>query len=256
MSQAIVAVSETQPLAASSPSAAVDLAVAFKPFTPDALANGAATLIGALLGALLAYAFQLRMQARAEERNALTSAHHLMFSLLQQINTIVLIQRDYVYEHLKSPGRFISIPATPQFDVEKNLLKVPDLAFLLDSKAGRAVMYDYWLAQENYVEALNQWNMRSALHFEKVQPKLAASVIPNGGTVTEGALQLVLGNHLFGTLVSSTDNCIESLSRAYVKLAEVKTKARAHLVQRFKTNDFTDFDMPETYGLVPSPPAQ
>lgn len=179
-----------------------------------------------------------------------------MFSLLQQINTIMLIQRDYVYEHLNNPGRFISIPATPQFDVEKNLLKVPDLAFLLESKKGRAVMYDFWLAQENYVEALNQWNMRSALHFEKVQPRLAASVIPNGGTVLEGELQLVLGNHLFGTIVSSTDNCIETLSRAYVKLADVKVKARAHLVQHFKTNDFTDFDMPETYGLVPPPQAQ
>lgn len=233
-----------------------DLAAAFKPFTPDAFANGAATLIGALLGALLAYAFQRRMQARVEERNALTSAHHLMFSLLQQINTIVLIQRDYVYEHLNTPVRFLSIPATPQFDVDKNLLKVPDLAFLLESKQGRAIMYDFWLAQENYVEALNQWNMRSALHFEKVQPKLAASVSPNGGTVTEASLQLVLGNHLFGTIVSSTNNCIEALSRAYVKLADVKTRARAHLVQRFKTDDFTDFDMPETYGLVPPPPVQ
>ena len=93
------------------------------------------------------------MQARVEERNALTSAHRLMFALLQQINTIVLIQRDYVYEHLDNPGRFISIPATPKFDVGKNLLQVPDLGFLLDSKVGRMVMYDFWLAQENYVEA-------------------------------------------------------------------------------------------------------
>lgn len=177
-----------------------------------------------------------------------------MFSLLQQINTIVLIQRDYVYEHLDNPGRFISIPATPTFDVRKNLLQVPDLGFLLDSKAGRAVMYDFWLAQENYVEALNQWNMRSELHYEKVQPALAASVIPNGGFITQGALELVLGKHLFRTIVNSTENCQETLRRAYAKLADVKIKARTHLVERFKTNDFTDFDMPETFGLVPVAP--
>ena len=229
-----------------------DLAGVLKPFTPDAFANGLATLIGALLGAMLAYLFQRRMQARVDERNALTSAHRLMFALLQQINTIVLIQRDYVYEHLDNPGRFISIPATPKFDAGKNLLQVPELGFLLDSKAGRVVMYDFWLAQENYVEALNQWNMRSEIHYEKVQPALAASIIPNDGVVTQGAIELVLGKHLFGTIVNSTENCLETLRRAYEKLADVKGKARAHLVERFKTNDFTDFDMPETYGLVPA----
>ncbi len=210
-----------------------------------------ATLVGALLGAMLAYAFQRRMQARVEERNALTSAHRLMFALLQQINTIVLIQRDYVYEHLDNPGRFISIPATPKFDVGKNLLQVPDLGFLLDSKVGRMVMYDFWLAQENYVEAVNQWNMRSELHYQKVQAALAASVIPNGSVVTQGGIELVLGKHLFGSIVNSTENCLEALRRAYAKLADVKTKARAHLVERFKTNDFSDFDVPKTYGLVP-----
>jgi hypothetical protein len=186
----------TQALAASAvaefmkltPTSVVGLAsanAAASAVTPDALANGLATLIGAFLGAILAYYFQRQMQARVEERNALTSAHILMFVLFQQINTIILIQRDYVFEHLENPGRFISIPATSTFDMAKNILEVPNLAFLIDSKAGRVVMYDFYLAQENYVEALNQWNMRSAIHFGKVQPALAASTIPNGGVITQ-----------------------------------------------------------------------
>ena len=257
MSQVLAASQAASAATVSAAASAADLAGALKPFTPDAFANGLATLVGALVGAMLAYAFQRRMQARVDERNALTSAHRLMFSLLQQINTVVLIQKDCVYEHLEDPGRFISIPATPKFDVGKNLLQVPDLSFLLDSKAGRTVMYDFWLAQENYIEALNQWNMRSELHYERVQPALAASVIPNGGEVTQGAVELVLGRHLFGTIVNSTNNCLETLRRAYAKLADVKIKARAHLVDRFKTNDFTDFDMPETFGLEPvAPPPQ
>jgi hypothetical protein len=255
-SSAVVASLKLDPTAVIGPASAASAAnlAGLTPFTPDALANGMATLVGALLGATLAYVLQRRMQARVEERNALTSAHRLMFALLQQINTIVLIQRDYVHEHLDNPGRFISIPATPMFDTEKNILQVPDLSFLIDSKDGRAVMYDFYLAQENYIEALNQWNLRSAIHFGKVQPALAASTIPNGGLVTQETIELVLGTHLFGTIVSGTNNCLEALQRAYAKLAEVKIKARAYLVQRFKTNDFTDFDMPETYGLVPITP--
>ena len=244
----------TAPASASAAVSAADLAAVLRPFTPDALANGLATLIGALLGAMLAYALQRAMQSKVEERNALTSAHRLMFAMLQQINTIVLIQRDYVFEHIENPGRFISIPATPVFDISKNTLQVPDLAFLIDSNAGRAVLYDFYLAQENYVEAINQWNMRSAIHFEKVQPALAASIIPNGGMVTQEAIELVLGKHLFGTIVNSTNNCLETLQRAYAKLAKVKIEAREYLVERFKTNDFTDFEMPETYGLTPPEP--
>ena len=256
-SQAITAVVASTPtpvvgpVSASAVVTAADLVATLKPFTPDALANGLATLIGALLGAMLAYALQRKIQARIDERNSLTSAHRLMFALLQQINTIVLIQRDYVFEHINNPGKFISIPATGNFDNVKNTLQIPDLAFLTDSKSGRAVLYDFYLAQENYVEAINQWNMRSAIHIEKVQPALAASVIPNGGVVTQETLELALGKHLFGTILNSTTNCLEALQRAYAKLAAVKIQARKYLVERFKTNDFTDFEMPETYGLVP-----
>ena len=237
--------------AAASAASAADFATMIKPFTPDVLANGFATLVGVLVGAMLAYALQRRLQESNERKNAHTAAHRLMFALLQQINTIVLIQRDYVHDQLTNPGRFISIPATPPYDTSKNVLQLPELAFLLDTKDGRSILYEFYIAQENYVEALNQWNLRSALHVEKVQPALAASTIPNGGTVTEGALQLVLGLHLYGSIVNSTNNCITTLQRAFQKLAAVKLKARTYVVLRFKSNDFTDFDFPDTYGLVP-----
>jgi hypothetical protein len=235
---------------AASVASAIDLATAIKPFTPDALANGFATLIGALIGAMLAYALQRRFQKTLEQKNAHTAAHRLMFALLQQVNTIVLIQRDYVYKRLADPARFLSIPATPPYDIVKNVLQLPELAFLIDTKEGRAVLYDFYLAQENYIEALNQWNLRSALHLERVQPALAAARIPNDGVVTRDALELALGAHVFGAIVNSTDNCVVSLQRAFQKLAAVKVQARSYLVSRFKSNDFTDFDFPETYGLV------
>lgn len=231
-------------------SSPADLVTLIKPFTADALANGFATLVGALVGAMLAYALQRRFQRSLELKGELTSAHRLMFALLQQINTIVLIQRDYVFGELKNPGRFLSIPATPAFDTGKNVLELPELAFLLGSKAGRAILYDFYLAQENYVEALNQWNLRSALHLEKIQPAFAASGIPMGATVTEADLQRALGAHHFGAIVNSTNNTIDSLKRAFERLAAVKKQARPYLVKRFDTDDFTEFDFPDTYGLT------
>lgn len=236
--------------AVASGSSLAELVTLIKPFTADALANGFATLIGALVGAMLAYALQRRLQRSLELKGELTSAHRLMFSLFQQINTIVLIQRDYVFGELKNIGRFLSIPATPPFDKAKNVLELPELAFLLGSKAGRAILYDFYLAQENYVEALNQWNRRSALHLEKIQPALSASGIPLGAAVTEADLQRALGAHHFGAIVNSTNNSVETLKRAFEKLAAVKKQARPYLVKRFGTDDFTEFDFPDTYGLT------
>lgn len=173
-----------------------------------------------------------------------------MFSLLQQTNTILLIQRDYVHAELKNPARFLAIPATPHFDTKKNTLELPELAFLLDNKAGRSILYDFYIAQENYVEALNQWNLRSALHHDKVQPALSAAGLRSGAVLTEADIEAALGIHLFGSIVNSTDNCVESLSRAFQKLYAINGKARSYLVGRFKTTDFTEFDCPDTYGLV------
>jgi hypothetical protein len=107
------------------------------------------------------------------------------------------------------------------------------------------------MAQENYVEALNQWNLRSLLHLQQVQPALASSSIQLGATVNlEYIEKEVLGRLLYGSIVNATDNCLVSLRRAFEKLVESKTKVRAYAVKRFKTNDFTDFDFPDTYGLV------
>lgn len=226
-----------------------DFASTTKPFTPDALANGFSTLVGALLGAMLAYALQRRFQRSLEHKAALTAGHRLMFSLLQQTNTILFIQRDYVHAELKNPARFLSIPATPHFDTQKNTLELPELAFLLDNKVGRAILYEFYIAQENYIEALNQWNLRSAVHLEKVQPALAAAGLRSGALLTEADIEAALGIQLFGTIVNSTDNCVESLRRAFQELFAVSRKARLYLIGRFKTTDFTEFDCPDTYGL-------
>lgn len=237
-------------IASAVPASAVDLASLMKPFTPDAFANGFATLVGALVGAMLAYMLQRRLQHDQEHKIELTAAHRLMFSILQQVNTIVLIQRDYVYSELKNRGRFISIPATPPFDTKKNVLQLSDLAFMLQESEARKLLYDFYIAQENYIEALNQWNLRSSFHLERLQPALAASEVPNGSEVTDAVMRKALGDQVYFHAINSTDNCILTLQRAFEKLGPLKDAIRLYLVRRFRTNDFTDFEFPETWGLT------
>jgi hypothetical protein len=224
-----------------------------KPVTPDAIVTGLTTLIGslvgALVGAMLAYFLQRRYQRLQEHKLNLIMGHRLMFVLLQQINTVILIQRDYIYKHLQDRGRFTAIPATALFDLKKNVLDPSELSFLLEDKKARNLLYDFYIAQESYIEALNQWNLRSSFHLEKLQPALAASGLLNGGVVTDTVMRCALGDQIYGTAISATDNCIKALQLAFQKLVKAKLAIRPHLVQRFKSNDFADFDFPETWGL-------
>lgn len=207
-----------------------------------------------MCGALLAYVFQRAFQRSQEHKASRLAAHRLMFSLLQQINTIVLIQRDYVFQELSSPIRFLSIPATPPFDQHKNTLQIEALGFLLDNAPGRKILYDFYIAQENYIEAINQWNLRSALHHQQLQPALAAANLHSGAPASLDDIQRALGVLLYQSMVNSTDNAIETLRRAFDKLVAAKNLARHYVVERFKSNDFTDFDFPDTYGLTSSQP--
>jgi len=230
---------------------ACDLATLLKPFTADAVMNGAATLVGAFFGAMLAFLFQLVLHRKQERKAAQMSAQRMLFCLLQQMNTLMLVQKDFVFPHMDDPGRFLSIPAVHAFDIDKNVFDFSTFGFMLETNESRMIMYDLYLAQESYIEALRALNERSRFHREEVQPRLASSGVENGATVTHGDIKRALGPLVFPTIVASTDQLIDVLKNAFGKLAKSKQGFRAYVVKRFCSNDFTDFDFPETYGLLP-----
>lgn len=219
--------------------------------TADAFANGFSTLVGALLGAGLAYWFQNLAAKRQARRAAVASAHRTLFMVLQQINTILLIQKDFVFDELKSPARYISIMAAAPFDVNRNIMRVDDVAFLLDDPQGRQVLYELYIAQDNYIETLNQWNLRSHLHLQQVQPALERAGFDPPQGITLEQIDKALGPLLAGAMKRATDNCVTTQQRTFERLIESKVKLRAYLVRRFTAAEkFMDFEFPETWGLV------
>ena len=67
---------------------------------------------------------------------------------------------------------------------------------------------------------------------------------------THGDIKRALGPLVFPTMVSTTDQVLEALKNAFTNLAKSKHDFRAYVVKRFRSNDFTDFDFPETHGLL------
>lgn len=218
-------------------------------FTDDAVISGAATLLGAFLGAMLAFVLQLLAQRRQERKADLMAAHRMLFCLLQQSNTLLLLQKDFIYPHLGDPGRFLSIPAVHSLDVTRNTFDFDTFDFMLETKRSRQVMYDLYLAQESYIEALRSLNERSRIHQNEVQPLLAKAGIRNGSEVTSLEIEQALGPHVFESIVNMTDQSLESVASAFQKLAACKSAFRGHVVEHFGTTDFTDYDFPDTFGL-------
>lgn len=217
--------------------------------TSETLEKAGLTLLGTFVGASLAFSSQLLLQRRQERKTELLAAHRILFCLLQQSNTILLFQRDWVEPHLGSRAQFIEIPAATDFDLSKNLFDFTSFGFLLKSQASRQIMYDLYLAQESYVETIKLINERSRLHRELLQPKLSEAGIGNGKAVTDAELRETLGMLLHGTMVNTTDQMLSLLKATFEKLLAAKEAFRNYAVTHFKTNDFTDFDFPETYGL-------
>ncbi len=212
--------------------------------------NGGATLVGAFLGAMLAFLFQIVFQYRQERKAERLAAHRILFCLLQQTNAIILVQKDFIAPHLHSPIKFLEIPAIQDFDIAKNLFDFSSFTFLLKSQASRKIMYDLYLAQESYVETLRAMNERSRLHRQELQPKMAAAGIGSGKAVTMAEIRSALGPLVFGTMINATGQLLEVMQSTFKKLTAVKKAFRTYAVEYFSSTDFTDFDFPETYGLL------
>jgi hypothetical protein len=242
--------SNTQAIAATAAASAASAAGVSITTANDSLEKTLLTLVGTLVGATLAFISQLALRRKEEKKGELLAAHRILFCLLQQTNTIVLFQNDYVTPHAQSPVKFIEVPATSQFDLSKNLFDFSSFGFLLKSQEGRQIMYDLYLAQESYVETLRAINERSRLHRELLQPKMAELGLGNGKPVDLAELPSQLGPLVHGTLLNSTDQMLSILRATFKKLLAAKIKFRAYSVTYFRTNDFTDFDFPENFGLL------
>lgn len=213
------------------------------------------TLLGTFIGAMLAFLTQIVLRRREERKAEQLAAHRILFCLFQQLNTLVLFQREWIAPRKNSPVQFIEIPAASEYDLSTNLFDFDSFGFLLKSSEGRTIMYDLYLAQECYVTTLAGINERSRMHRELLQPKMAESGLGIGNPISLQDLAKALGPLVHGTMVNSTEQMKSQLQHAFEKLMAAKVAFRAFAVPYFKSKstDFTEFDFPETYGLAQVP---
>ncbi len=209
----------------------------------DAIINFIAVLCGAFFGAMIAFWLQLKAQRNQETRDSIMASHKILFCLLQQFNTMTLINRDLINPYIDNPGRHIQIPATTPYNTEKNIFDFKAINYMLETHESRRILFDMHIAQENYLETLVAFNERSKMHNNEVQPRLAK--IENNGTkgITIEQSDAALGFYINESIRNSTNSCIEIQKRTSKLLLESKTAFRNYAMEKFKSNNFTDFDI-------------
>lgn len=217
----------------------------------DAWEKALLTLLATFIGAMLAFLTQIHLRKKEELKVERLAAHRVLFCLFQQINAIVLFQRENIAPKKDSPAQFIDIPASLEFDLSKNLFEFETFGFLLKSIEGRNIMYDLHLAQDCYIAAFSAINNRSKFHRDLLQPKISEGMFEKGSSISLQKLEEFLGQLIYGTMKNSTEQMKTQLQYAFSKLIAAKLSFRCFAVLYFKTNDFTEFEFPETYGLVP-----
>ena len=209
----------------------------------DAIINFVAVLSGAFFGAMIAFWLQLRAQRNQETKDSIMASHKILFCLLQQFNTMALIERDLINPHIDSPGRHIGIPATTPYNTEKNIFDFKAINYMLETKESREILYNMHIAQENYIETLIAFNERSKMHKNEVQPRLAKIEKDDKQGITIDQSNAALGFYINECIRNSTDSCIEIQKRTSKLLLASKTAFRNYVTEKFKTNNFTDFDI-------------
>ena len=126
------------------------------------------------------------------------------------------------------------------------------MTIMLDRREGRAILYELSMAQENYRECLFMLNERSKVHRDQLQPAVDKAGI-EGVELNFDQLEWALGRMLMLSMIAMTDNTYSLLHRTFLKLSEVKDKARQYIVERFQTDDFSQMTFPEIHGIDAEP---
>jgi hypothetical protein len=187
-----------------------------------------ATLIAAFGGAWFAFLLQNRKEKRKETNTNAEALNKVQITLSQQLNALTLFNKDFIQPYKDHPINWIAIPAIPHRDYSQLQIDGRSLAFLVE-KDSSSLISKVLVVEEKFKEVMNVINLRSNIHVQQLQPKLAEMGFVEGQPFNYSlekvenliGLQLVSGlKRLTISLISITEDAIQSHEEI---IKEIKT---------------------------------
>jgi hypothetical protein len=195
------------------------------------------TLLASFSGAWFAFRLQSKHKLTEVRNSNIAAANQAFFILLQQLNTIKLIQKDFIDPFRDRVDAFIVMqPLYPEDHAEMKF-DFTALGFLLSTRH-KQLLLDIWLEQKRFDEAIKIFNYRSRLHYERVQPKFAQGGIQAETVYPNSVFREVLGPQLYEELERATQQAIMHIDRTLNSLDALRVKLEIGFKDLFPEGDF------------------
>jgi hypothetical protein len=200
------------------------------------------TLFAAFFGAWFAYLFMTKQKLNEIRSTNIAAANRAIFVLLQQLNCLKLIQKDFLDPVRARPESFLAmLPILPD-DHSEIRYDIYSLDFLLSTKY-KHLLLDIWIEQQRFREAIRVLNYRSNLHFSEVQPRLTAAGIQESKDYEIAKFEQVLGSQLYKTLKRTTEQVFYNVDRTLDSMDSLRVRLDAGLKDLFPEADFLKFEV-------------
>jgi hypothetical protein len=200
-----------------------------------------ATLLAAFFGAWFAY--RLQSKAKEKERKAanMTAANRAIFTVFQMVNSLHQYRRDIINPYRDRPGMAVAMPATLPQTHERTEFDFDSLSFLLGT-THKKIVFDLFIEEQRFGEAIKAINYRSDLVVQQMQPALVRAGIQEGAEYSQKALAQALDPLLYKSLERTTEQVVFHVDRTRESLQATKTKMLKAFRELFPDGDFLDFE--------------
>lgn len=201
------------------------------------------TLVAAFGGAWFAFLLQNRKEKKREANTNVEALNKVQITLTQQLNALTIFDKDFIRPFKNHPVNWIAVPAAPHRDYSTLQIDGGSLAFLV-GKDSSTLISKILVAEEKFKEVMNVINLRSSIHVQQLQPKLAEMGFIEGQpfNLSLEKVESILGAPLVSGLKRITNDLIAMTEDAIQSHEEIMKEIKATGVKIFPDKRILSFE--------------
>jgi hypothetical protein len=191
-----------------------------------------ATLLAAFYGAKYAFQFQSEKEKEGNKHKNIVNGNMAIFNLMRMANTLYVYRRQFIEPYRGKLSAFLEIQPSLELLEDEINFNIENLYFLLESDSLN-FLGELMVEKSRFQSALDAINERSKVHRFEVQPTLDNAGFLEGGNYTLEQINTMLGQRLFHTIRSSTEQVISHVDETIGSLKSAGDKLFKFIEKHF-----------------------
>ncbi len=216
-----------------------------------AVFGAALTLIGAFVGAWVAFSLEAESRRRITRGEQLEAANKLLYALYERMNLLGLFQYDFIRPVRNSPTRMFEMQPVGHLRSPESRLDINEIAFLFQS-GHKPLLLTLNIAEGQFQEAIAAIRMRSNLHLNTVQPLLERASVVQGAEITDVQIRQAIGDRNFHMLRDATEVVIGQVDKFLERGDEIRKGLVKAFSEEFSPQEIFNFEMADEPSTSPT----